>query len=257
MVKRMTEVEVWHQLGQAVMAKEIPAGTTLWQTFTPKERNSLAALYFLFGQPNPNVEQFVTHSLAQLLGLLERNSERQLVENVGQVRGRINWPATYKARYSQDYDPGRFLCHETHHRYDIPLNQLLKFVVNQITLCLENVPDEIRAGWAYFPARPGSTPIAQSLRRMETALLNFRRHVHIRQVTLPPRLTEQHILQAQTTHIETYRQALALYKWHKALMANWSWDTLMRSGHHTLFLPGRNPSWWLTLNAAIIHEFKQ
>lgn len=252
----MTEAGVWSQLGQVVMTKGPPAGVALWESFTTKQRTSLAALYFLFSQPKRNIEQFVTQKLIQRLSLLERNTERQLVENVGQVRGRVNWPATYKARYSQDYDPGRFLCHETHPRYDIPPNQLLKYVVQQLALCLENVPEEIRTGWAYFhnQEQPTMTRLAQQVGRMETTLVNFRRHVHIREVTLPARLTEQHILQAQTARSEIYREALAIYEWHKAFMARWSWASLVRSGRDTLFLPGRNPSWWLTLNAAIIHH---
>ena len=105
---------------------------------------------------------------------------------------RVAWPATYKARYGEDYDPARFVCFEVRHQFDTPENQLVKHLVTQIEHCVQAVPPILRTGVCYFPAGRLRGPffVADRLAGLETALSRFRRNVTMRSVTLPDQITE-------------------------------------------------------------------
>ena len=93
---------------------------TPWEQIVPANlRFAARAAYFLLDAGEreaesfiPDAETFLTESLERLLRKLTRVTERQQVERHGQVRGRVLWSATYKARYVQDYDPGLFVCRD-------------------------------------------------------------------------------------------------------------------------------------------------
>ena len=49
------------------------------------------------------------------------------------VKGRIDWGLTIKERYSRGFnDPTLFICKPASKMYDLPENQLLKFILNKI-----------------------------------------------------------------------------------------------------------------------------
>lgn len=52
----------------------------------------------------PDHTGHITQLLERLLYQLDHVTERRRVEYQGQVRGRVVWPATYKARYAEHFD---------------------------------------------------------------------------------------------------------------------------------------------------------
>jgi hypothetical protein len=230
------------------------AGAALYD---PEADFAAAATYFLLGlDASGGVEQFVTHTLGRLLLQLIRSTEPRQVEYRGQVRGRILWPATYKLRYCDDYDPTCFVCREVHRRYDTPENQLLKYVMEGIGECLKIVPDVIRHGVCYRPGSPGrwGWSTARRLARMETALNRLWRNVYLREITVPPRITEQHLLRAQTARLEEYHQVAHIYRRYREVVLEPSWEGLVGTGTWVLPLPARTGGpgdRWIRLGAAL------
>ena len=95
---------------------------------------AVVATYFVLDlDSGGGVEWFIVHTLSKLVPQLLHNTEQQPVMYRGQVRGRVRWPATFKARSTDDYDPTRYVCHEVRQRYDTPENQLVKYVMVQLT----------------------------------------------------------------------------------------------------------------------------
>ena len=219
---------------------------------------SVAATFFLLDvDPRGDVETFTVYKLGQLLQYLTRRTEQLQVELRGRVRGRVVWPATYKARYTQDYDPSRYVCREVHHQYDTPENQLVRYMAERIAECIKAVPEGLRAGACYFAASQAHRPLVTAVRlgNMRAALNRFRRNVYMQAVSLPPFITEEHQLRADTAALDEYRLAVRLYRQYQKLVASLSWEEMMKVGQRVLPLPhhpaGENDL-WLRLGAEIL-----
>lgn len=199
------------------------------------------AYFLLHVDTAGDVDSFVTRTLDRLLQQLSHHTQQIPVEQRERVRGRINWPATYKARFEQDYDPARFVCHEVRHQYDTPENQLLKYVLDRIERDLDEVPAALRNGACYFPADLDRPPVRVSvwLENIQSRLLQLRRNVRLRGVTLPPLVDEAHLLRARLSRVEDYSIVAQLYERYEAIAAAPSLDALIPLGKRILIAPDR------------------
>lgn len=72
-------------------------------------------------------------ALPYLLRNLSHSTQKEKEEFKGIIRGRIDWNATLKTRYSKGYnDPSLFVCSPPSKYYDLEENQLLKFMLKKI-----------------------------------------------------------------------------------------------------------------------------
>lgn len=216
------------------------------------------ASYFLLGEgEGASVESFAVYTLSRLMRCLNHNTEQQPVIHRGRVRGRVIWPATFKAHCGQDYDPSRYVCREVRRLYDAPENQLLKYMVEQIVTCLRSVPDSLRIGACYFPEGrlPDTIPTASRLDKIAVATGNFQRSVYLREVSLPDTINEVHLLRAETARSREYAEVARIYKRYRGIVASTSWDDLARAGKRALPLPGRADAEgdvWIRFGAAVL-----
>ncbi len=218
------------------------------------------ATYFLLNtDERGDVETLLTRTLDRLLQQLSHDTQQWPVVQRERVRGRIMWHATFKERYSQDYDPTRFVCREVHHQYDTLENQLLKYMLNQIKQCLENVPSVLRVGACYFPDQSGRFPV--SLRpwfeNLETILVRTRRHVRLREITLPAKISEVHVLHAKVSRQEEYASVARLYENYQSIVLSSDWTGVAAVSKRVLPLPDRadvNSDPWIQLGAALLRR---
>ncbi|MCB8952516.1 MAG: hypothetical protein H6650_10930 [Ardenticatenales bacterium] len=221
----------------------------------------LLATYFLLdldNNGNQSTVAFVTHTLSRLLQQLTRSTEQQAVLYEGQVRGRILWPATYKARHNDGFNPNRYVCRQVHQRFDTPENQLLKYLMTQINDCLRLVPESIRRGFFYQmgpnqPLRATAEPLGQ----IETSLNVLWRNVRLAEISTPDYVTEQHLLKAQTVRFEEYAHAARLYRRYRALVLQPSWEALQEVGTRVVCLPAQTGPWedgWIALSASLLRS---
>ena len=227
--------------------------------FDPQRDQGIAATYFLLDVDRAGgVELFVTHTLVSLVQQLNRRTEQWQSVYRGQVRGRILWPATYKARYSEGYDPTRYVCREVRRRYDLPENQLLKYMIIQLSQALKIVPDLVRLGHCYLPSSEErvSQQTAVRLGRMETALNQVKRNIYLQEISTPERITEYHLLRAETALNEGYHQTAKIYRHYQQAVLSPSWQNLTEIGRRVLPLPnhhsGPAAERWIRLGAAIL-----
>lgn len=208
----------------------------------------LLAAYFLLDTDddgNQSAVTFVTHTLSRLLPQLTRSTEQQAVLYEGQVRGRILWPATYKARYNDGFNPNRYVCRQVNQRYDTPENQLLKYLMVKIDDCLRLLPETIRRGY-YYQTAAGQPlqAIAELSAQMETSLNHLWRNVRLAEISTPEYISEQHLLKAQTVRFEEYAHAARLYRRYHALVLQPSWSALQTVGQRVVCLPAHTDSTW-------------
>jgi hypothetical protein len=242
----------------------------------PPERFALQATYFLLDvdtaggtgatgatgaiktKPTESAETFVTWVLERLLRRLRHTTEQRQVELQDRVRGRVVWPATYKARLGGGYTPALHVCREVRHRFDTPENRLLKYVVERLHECIQAVPAALRTGACYLPATGGRSPLGthERLARMETALRSFRLHPHLREVVLLPRLDDGHVQRAEAARVREYAAAALIYRRYRALVLSPAWpEHVVAAGRRALPLPGSvtpEGDRWIRLGAAVL-----
>jgi hypothetical protein len=235
----------------------LPAGDA-WQQLAAGGRFGAAAAFFLLDAGHEDeAEEFAMYTLGRLVQSLNRRCEAQQVEHEGQVRGRIVWPATFKARYGQDYHPARYVCREVQREYDTPENQLVRYVIERLAECLKGVPAALRAGFYYRePVLAGSPhPAASRLESIGAALARLGRSPYLRQVTLPARITEVHLLRAETADLDEYRAVVRFYHAYRHFVVAPTWEQVADAGRRVLPLPrrvGDEDELWIQLAADIL-----
>lgn len=216
-------------------------------------------VYFLLDcSPADCVEDFTGITLGRLLQQLSRSTEQRPVEFHARVRGRVLWPATLKARYTEGVDPTRFVCSEVHHRYDTLENQLLKWLLLRLGECVRSVPAVIRQGICLLPEGEALSTAAR-LGKIEVALVNARRSLKLSEVSTPRAITEAHLQHAESAALSDYAQAARLFRKYRTMVSSPSWQTLASAGRRALPLPARpgpqgDP--WLRIAAAVLYTYR-
>lgn len=101
-----------------------------------EELEVLKVTHFLL---SPEVKELI-EIVPQLMRNLAHSTQKEIVEYNGIVKGRIDWNLTFKERYSRGYnDPSLFICRPASKMYDLPENQLLKFILWKIRKLSENI----------------------------------------------------------------------------------------------------------------------
>lgn len=219
-----------------------------------------ASTYFIIDQSaDLGVERFVHRTMPRLLQQLSHSTEQ--VQNVlhGQIRGRVLWGATYKARLTEEYNPSIYVCGEVRHRFNNPENQLLRYLVEHIAECLKTIPPAIRQGVCVLPELsyedlPLEAVITLRLEALETAINRLLGSVHLREVDTPPEITEFHLLRAATSRLQEYHEAARLYRRYKAYVIERRWESLAAAAQRNLPLPIRldmPARRWISLAAAL------
>ncbi len=220
--------------------------------------SGLSPAYFLLAMDRTGgVERFVTYHLGRIVQQLSRYTEQKEVAYSGQVRGRVLWSSTLKARTSGDINPYRFVCREVLRRYDTPENQLVKYTIEAIYQTLHAIPEIVRTGACYFPAGDLLLPTltATRLRRMETTMNSLRYHVRLRDITLPPRIEAEHLHAAANNRMEEYNELVRVYKLYHTLCLQPQWASFVQVGRASLPLPGAGDGEgekWVQVAAAIL-----
>jgi len=177
--------------------------------------------------------------LARLLLQLSHSTEQLQAVYHGQVRGRILWNATYKARYSEEFNPTTYVCAQVRHRFDTPENQLLKYLLVHIENCLKAIPDEIRCGICYLPE--GETRLqedtAERLETLATVINRLKRSIRLREIDTPEVISERHLLRAAVSRTEEYSTAAGLYHRYQHMVLQPSWESLAATARRVLPLP--------------------
>jgi hypothetical protein len=205
----------------------------------------VTALCFLLYRPRDTgsacAHRFLFHIAPVLLHQLSRTTKPQRVVLHGRIQGKVDWSSTYKARYSEDANPTVFVCQQSRRRFDRPENQLFRFLLHHIQLCLDRVSSSLRGwqAWGRGLCTPDGQPlvVADSLARLAHRVHVFSSHIYLREVGLPATIGGQHVLAARTSKTELYAEVANLYDLYQAVVGapDWAqWATVLRE---TLPLP--------------------
>lgn len=194
----------------------------------------MTAACFLLFQPEDEREtslrRFLVETLPQLLPQLNRTTAIERVETSGYVRGRVDWPATHKARWTAEGGLETFICRENRRRFDRPENQLLVFLLKRAHACLDRIPAEMHGWWTRCAG--GSTSlIGAELAEVAYRLSRLRTNVSLSEVSVPTSIGSQHLAAARTSKNELYSKVADLYFLYRDVVevADWQrWTHVLR-----------------------------
>jgi hypothetical protein len=213
----------------------------LQQRLTQDEdlRRGLCAAYFLADtRPEFDVAQFVTSEVPLLLRCLSRATQPQRIEQADRIRGRIDWPATYKARTQAEYNPGLYVYREIKRRYDTPENQLLKYLLVNIAHMIGDVPDCLMTAEQWSSQNNGAPYwLATRLQPLRDRIPLLLSHIRVREISLPTTITSRHLIRARTSKSEFYGAIAQLYVHYEQIVLRYRWNYLRQLFRHTLLLP--------------------
>lgn len=203
-----------------------------------------AACYLLYrpaDSPQAGTWNFITRVLPRLMLQLSRATEIRRVELDDGIRGRIDWAGTLKARSTANGGATIYVCRQSWRQFDRPENQLLKFMLQQIDVCLARVPADL-LDWEVWQAdstgvRRTARPLAAELAEMAQRVRVLRSNVYLKQVTAPPAIASQHILAATTSKNELYAHVAGLYDLHRQVVEAASWQRWAEVVRQAALLP--------------------
>lgn len=192
----------------------------------------MTAACFLCYQPQNKVDMSVRRllfdTMPRLLPQLSRATHPQREVLCGRTRGRIDWASTYKVRYSADSNPTVFVCQQTWRHFDRLENQLVKFLLHQIQVCLDRVPPGLRTWFAWGALVHGGAGepihVGNELATLAHRLRVLSNNVYLREVTLPTAIDSRHVLAARTHKNELYSQIADLYDLYTEVIEVSKWD---------------------------------
>lgn len=222
---------------------------------------SVRASYFLLDE-NTGVHRFMTARLTPLLAQLRRRVQWDQVEYDGMVRGRILWPATVRARNRRGQDPARFVCRRTCNQFDTPENQLLRYVLRQVSEAIRAIPPPVRyGGWYSASLTDGTRSIAGRLQEIEVNLFAAQHHVQLRSVSVPVYVDERWSAAARRSRSTVYAELVDLYRAYVHLVQSAALAPLVRVARRGLALPASAEAAgepWLRFAAAVLRgEFSE
>lgn len=194
------------------------------------------------GQEDVSVHRFLFQYAPVLLQQLSRTTQRERVVMASHTRGRVDWSGTYKARYGAGANPSIFVCLQSSRLFDRPENQLLKFVLHQLQVCLERVPfylQEWQAWGAALQENNENEPlrIGRYLSTLAHRVRMLSSHISLRDVELPQSIESRHVLAARTSKNELYTGVSNLYQLHRQVVNFPDWEQWVRVVSQTLPLP--------------------
>lgn len=205
-----------------------------------------AACFLLYRPPADqdavSVHEFVFQYAPVLIQQLSRTTQRERVVMNSHTRGRVDWSATYKARHSAGADPSVFVCLQSSRLFDRPENQLFKFVLHHLQVCLERVPSYLREWQAWGAAlraenKDAPIHIGRYLSTLAHHIRIVGNHISLRDVELPPSIESRHVLAARASKNELYTGVSNLYALYRQVVVVPDWEHWMRVVSQTLPLP--------------------
>jgi hypothetical protein len=164
----------------------------------------------------------LARALPRLAAQLTRRVERPRVRSQ-QLRGRVDWSATVRARLAPPPDPYRRVVRPTERDHDTLENQLLATVLDRVVGVLDRIPPSIRAG-SLWDLGASWFSTADAIGQLRAVLSERQLGVRLRRVTRPSLIDRRWTDAARAADVREYREVARV---HDALVdAARSWERL-------------------------------
>jgi hypothetical protein len=207
-----------------------------------------------------SVKRFVLYTSPVLLGQLTRTTQARRVVLHGRTRGKVDWSATYKARYSEDSNPAVFVCLQSWRRFDRPENQLFVYLLKAVQDCLRGVPrwlwdwqawgfrlqeeeegEDFQRGGAENAKKEleNTNPleIGDFFALLAHRLRLLRGHIALQEIVIPQTVNSRQLLAATTSKNELYSELADFYALYQSVVGYPEWESWRQVLMETLPMP--------------------
>ena len=195
--------------------------------------------------PFAGVNDFILHTAPTLLGQLNRTTQSRRLILHGRTRGKVDWSATYKARYSEDSNPTIFVCLQSWRRFDRLENQLFVYLLNALQNCLRRVPRWLWDWQAWGsglqdeeePVEGQPLEIGDFFALLAHRLRLYRAHISLQEIPIPKVISSRHLRAACTSKNELYASLADFYDCYQKVVGYPDWQSWSAALSATLPIP--------------------
>ncbi len=188
---------------------------------TEKDLEYLKAVHFLLSD---EVGEFI-NEISIIMRNLSHSTKKETIGCKGIIRGKIDWGLTYKERYTRGFnDPSLFMCTPALKNYDLPENQLFKYMLWRIRSLTEsidiNIPEEI------FEQDEFNNWIEIILSRY-LAVKNTSKNIYFQNISMPRIITPKTLQRANNHRNKSYKRIVKCYELYENLFKVRNEDVLL------------------------------
>lgn len=174
----------------------------------------------------------IPKKLIYILANIDRNTNVNQVETRGFIQGSVDWNSTYKRRMVSGFnDASLFMCNPSQKIYDIPSNQLIRFITefvyNAIPIALKAAPGKSQ-GWT------------QKFENLYDEIKKIRLHPRLREISIPDHLQYKTIQLTKKHRNPVYRELADLGELYYKLFHLYETETLANVINEQLLVPKNN-----------------
>lgn len=177
---------------------------------TEEDLEYLKAIHFLLSK---EVNEFIDE-IPMILRNLSHSTQKEIIESRGAIRGRIDWGLTFKERYTRGVDPSLFMCKPASKMYDLPENQLLKFMLWKIRSLTENI--DIKLPEEFFEKEEFDNWI-EIISSRYFKVNNASKNVYFQNISMPRAITPKILRKADGHRNKSYKKLVKCYKLYENL----------------------------------------
>lgn len=189
---------------------------------TEKDLEYLKAIHFLLSD---EVGELI-NEVPIILRNLSHSTKKETIECKGIIRGKIDWELTYKERYTRGFnDRSLFMCTPALKNYDLPENQLLKYILWRIRSLTEsidiNIPEEV------FEQDEFNNWIEIILSRY-LIIKSASKSIYFQNVSMPRIITPRTLQRTNNHRNKSYRKIVKCYELYENLFKVRNDDVLLK-----------------------------
>jgi hypothetical protein len=220
---------LWTYLQPSASIKDLENAVQNLMSINKRELVYLSTVHFLLSE---EVTTFVK-MVPRIFHKFSHSSQKENILHKGLVRGRIDWNLTIKERCAKGYDQTVFVCSPTRRVYNLPENQLLKFVLVQIKRLIDettNLPlaKEIGSRFVDYEALCGEMSLSDRLSWLNYNVNKTLKNIYLRYVDLPMQIDERMVKRTRDSRNKDYETVSASYCSHRELIQKTSFDELKK-----------------------------
>lgn len=164
--------------------------------------------------------------LPALMRNLAHSTRKETIECRGMIRGRIDWGLTIKERYSRGCnDPSLFICKPASKMYDLPENQLLKFILNEIVNISENIEYLPELNEDFLDENEIDNYV-DTIQYRRSAIRKILKQIQLYNISLPSFVRPKTLHRARNHRNHNYREVVKSYILYEKLFYSNNVDTL-------------------------------
>jgi len=196
-----------------------------------EDQEELAKIHMLLSREAAEFK----NALAGIIANISHSTQLEATVQRSMIRGRIDWNLTLKQRLSTGHNPSIFVCKPPYRLYDLPENQLVKYLVEAIRV-IKNT-----TSMHSIEEKPVD---AQHIQRWTDIISDlvfnttqYLRHAYLREVSSPNKVSHTMLLRACKHRNKAYEKAARAYEALRKLVLEKNPEALLRAIQERVLTP--------------------